>query len=81
MTLVCPRLSRLFGALVGVLLLTSGLTGAEPPDLPKPAAAKADEPLAKKSCHSPKGLSFWTAPPCSGPRPKAAPVATPVTRS
>lgn len=56
MTLVCPRLSRLFGALVGVLLLTSGLTGAEPPDLPKPAA-KADEPLAKKLSLA-KGAEF-----------------------
>jgi hypothetical protein len=57
MTLVCPRLSRPFGALVGVLLLTSGLAGAEPPDLPKPAATRADEPLAKKLSFA-KGAEF-----------------------
>ncbi len=58
MTLVCPRLSRLLGALVGVLLPTSsGFAGAEPPDLPKPAATKADEPLAKKLSLA-KGAEF-----------------------
>ena len=49
MTRVCPRSSRLLCALVGVLLpASSGLAGDEPPDLPRPAATKADEPLAKK---------------------------------
>jgi squalene-hopene/tetraprenyl-beta-curcumene cyclase len=58
MTLSCPVRSRPFlsalRVLTGVLLLAPlGLRGGEPsapkpPDLPKPAATKADEPLAKK---------------------------------
>jgi squalene-hopene/tetraprenyl-beta-curcumene cyclase len=58
MTLACPRLSRLLGGLVGVFLLTSsGRAGEEPPDLPKPAATKANEPLAKNLSLA-KGAEF-----------------------
>ena len=40
-----------------LLLASSGLAGDEPPDLPKPAATKADEPLAKKLSLA-KGAEF-----------------------
>ncbi|MBM3980885.1 MAG: terpene cyclase/mutase family protein [Planctomycetes bacterium] len=57
MACVCPQFGRWPAALVGVLLLTSGLTGSEPPDLPKPGPAKVDEPRAKKFSLA-KGAEF-----------------------
>ncbi len=53
MTLVCPELGRsrlpVTWVLMGLLMpASSAIAGDEPPDLPRPAATRADEPFARR---------------------------------